>query len=284
MRALDRSPTKRFLTVRQFVDEVSRVGHGEVIELKSTMADGPRRQAQGRARADAARRTRHAVRRIAALAGARPYPEPAVARAAGHAPRRCQPPTIADRAAVRRRTAASGAVATRHRRRRWRRTGRRAARPHERALAVGTAWRRSLHAATRRHGAQRRRRRAGRRSAGRRAAVGSGRRSRAGKTKRGGASDDGKGKFRETMWFKKGDLDAQAAVAAAEERARTGKDVGTDKADSQADRRALQRRRLDHARRQGEVQPAHRRDADDAAVKDESRARARAWARSPRTR
>ncbi len=34
MRALDRSPTKRFLTVRQFVDEVTRTGHGEVIELK----------------------------------------------------------------------------------------------------------------------------------------------------------------------------------------------------------------------------------------------------------
>jgi len=43
---------------------------------------------------------------------------------------------------------------------------------------------------------------------------------------------DAKGKFRETMWFKKGDLDAQAAVAAAEERARTGKDASVDKADS----------------------------------------------------
>jgi hypothetical protein len=41
-----------------------------------------------------------------------------------------------------------------------------------------------------------------------------------------------KGKFRETLWFKKGELDAQAAQAAAEERARTGKDVGSDKADS----------------------------------------------------
>ncbi len=44
--------------------------------------------------------------------------------------------------------------------------------------------------------------------------------------------DDAKGKFRETMWFKKGDLDAQAAVAAAEERARTGQEVTTDKADT----------------------------------------------------
>jgi serine/threonine-protein kinase len=41
-----------------------------------------------------------------------------------------------------------------------------------------------------------------------------------------------KGKFRETMWFKKGDLDAQAAVDAAEERERTGKDASKDKADS----------------------------------------------------
>ena len=42
MRALDRSPTKRFLTVRQFVDEVGRVGRGEVIELKTTIPQGSR--------------------------------------------------------------------------------------------------------------------------------------------------------------------------------------------------------------------------------------------------
>jgi len=40
-----------------------------------------------------------------------------------------------------------------------------------------------------------------------------------------------KGKFRETMWFKKGELDVQAAEAAAAEHAKTGKD-GSDKADS----------------------------------------------------
>ncbi len=40
-----------------------------------------------------------------------------------------------------------------------------------------------------------------------------------------------KGKFRETMWFKKGELDSSAAVTAAEERARSGKSVA-DKADS----------------------------------------------------
>jgi hypothetical protein len=44
------------------------------------------------------------------------------------------------------------------------------------------------------------------------------------------ASDDPKGKFRETMWFKKGELDAQAAQDAAEEHARTGK-LASDKAD-----------------------------------------------------
>jgi serine/threonine-protein kinase len=43
---------------------------------------------------------------------------------------------------------------------------------------------------------------------------------------------DSKGKFRETMWFKKGDMDAQAAQAAAEERAKTGKDAAGDKVDS----------------------------------------------------
>jgi hypothetical protein len=46
------------------------------------------------------------------------------------------------------------------------------------------------------------------------------------------SGDDAKGTFRETIWFKKGELDAQAAQAAAEQRARTGKDAATDKADS----------------------------------------------------
>src|SRR5436305_9835688 len=40
MRECELSPTKRFLSVRHFVDEVQRVGHGEVIELKATMALG----------------------------------------------------------------------------------------------------------------------------------------------------------------------------------------------------------------------------------------------------
>ncbi|MGE3547257.1 MAG: serine/threonine protein kinase [Kofleriaceae bacterium] len=40
-----------------------------------------------------------------------------------------------------------------------------------------------------------------------------------------------KGKFRETMWFKKGDMDAAAAVAAAEQ-AKTGEEAASDKADT----------------------------------------------------
>lgn len=44
--------------------------------------------------------------------------------------------------------------------------------------------------------------------------------------------DAAKGKFRETMWFKKGDLDTQAAILAADERSRTGKDADGDKVDS----------------------------------------------------
>jgi hypothetical protein len=56
----------------------------------------------------------------------------------------------------------------------------------------------------------------------------------AGKKGKGGGGGDGesKGKFRETMWFKKGELDVQAAETAAEERQKTGKDVASDKADS----------------------------------------------------
>jgi hypothetical protein len=41
-----------------------------------------------------------------------------------------------------------------------------------------------------------------------------------------------KGKFRETMWFKKGELDAQAAETAADERAKGGDANAGDKADS----------------------------------------------------
>jgi eukaryotic-like serine/threonine-protein kinase len=51
-------------------------------------------------------------------------------------------------------------------------------------------------------------------------------------SKRKPAEEKDKGKFRETMWFKKGELDAQAAQVAAEEAAKTGKAVAGDRADS----------------------------------------------------
>jgi hypothetical protein len=41
-----------------------------------------------------------------------------------------------------------------------------------------------------------------------------------------------KGRFRETMWFKKGDLDAEAAAKAAADRAKSGRDTGNEQADS----------------------------------------------------
>ncbi|HSK05670.1 MAG TPA: serine/threonine-protein kinase, partial [Kofleriaceae bacterium] len=40
LRALDRSPTKRFLTVRQFVDEVGRVARGEGDSVRTTLPFG----------------------------------------------------------------------------------------------------------------------------------------------------------------------------------------------------------------------------------------------------
>ena len=40
MRALDKSPTKRFLTVRQFVDEVSRIARGDTSDPKQTQPMG----------------------------------------------------------------------------------------------------------------------------------------------------------------------------------------------------------------------------------------------------
>ncbi|HEU4729394.1 MAG TPA: protein kinase [Kofleriaceae bacterium] len=49
--------------------------------------------------------------------------------------------------------------------------------------------------------------------------------------KKAGAGADAKGRFRDTLWFKKGELDAEAAAAAAEEHARTGK-LALDRADT----------------------------------------------------
>jgi serine/threonine protein kinase len=83
MRALDRSPTKRFLTVRQFVDEVGRVGRGEVIELKSTIPQGSRAAARPKAELVS---TLMGVRHGSSGEPAKPYVAPPIAPAIASAP------------------------------------------------------------------------------------------------------------------------------------------------------------------------------------------------------
>lgn len=217
MRALDRSPTKRFLTVRQFIDEVSRVGHGEVIDLKSTQPLGragkPKAElvqtllgmrGPGAVAPNAALIPSTVVGVVAPSAGAAGLASavastvsagvaaPAPAGPAMPAPLPPQvlsperspwapPPTAPP-------VAPAMMPAT----------------PVPPAVAAPVVPAPKLAAPV----------------------VG------AGKKAKGKASEDPKGKFRETLWFKKGELDAQAAQAAAEEHAMTGSDVATDKADS----------------------------------------------------
>jgi hypothetical protein len=180
LRALDKSPTKRFLTVRQFVDEVGRVARGEAesqaplmvpVHKKSQVAPTLLGVSPGELVEPASGGDRSpwappatapgiAVPVVPAVVAAMPVPmvsEPVAAAAAG--------------AAV-----AAPAIAA----------------PVVPALASQLA-----------------------------AAAG----------KKPADDDASRGKFRETLWFKKGELDAQAAEAAAEARARTGKDGGPDKTD-----------------------------------------------------
>jgi eukaryotic-like serine/threonine-protein kinase len=233
LRALDRSPTKRFLTVRQFVDEVNRVGHGEVIDLKSTQPLGragkPRAElvqtllgvrgggivapnapmipsTVGGVVAPSAGAAGHVgavastVSAGAASAGgpAMPAPLPPQILSPDRSP--WAPPATAPPNGPAPMPPAAPTLP--------------APAPVVAAPAVAVA-------------------------AGPPAGVSSpvvappavaasGKKSKS----KGKANEDPKGKFRETMWFKKGELDAQAAQAAAEEHAVTGNEVATDKADS----------------------------------------------------
>ncbi len=227
MRALDRSPTKRFLTVRQFVDEVQRVGHGEVIELKSTMASAVAARASARPKGDLVQTLLGVKGGLSPIASAPTInPQPAVMPSPAQtqvgqpqsgppampAPMGMQPlerspwapgqpapapaPAPAAVAPAAAPAVAAPAVAAPA-----------VAAPVAAAAPVAPVVAAPVIAPTPAASAP------------------------SGKKK--SAAED-KGKFRETMWFKKGDLDAQAAVAAAEERARTGKDSGTDKADSKS--------------------------------------------------
>jgi hypothetical protein len=220
MRALDRSPTKRFLTVRQFVDEVTRVGHGEVIELKQTVAMG---KAGGRPKAELVQTLLGVAR------GADGYGLPSIASEMANAAMpvatmQSGPPTVQSGPPQMPSPGIAASLASPPiamtpltppdgQRSPWAPPGGQAApvvgapvvAPPVVAAPVVAA---PVVAAPQVANEP------------------------AGKKKGGGGGEDSKGKFRETMWFKKGDLDAQAAVAAAEERARTGKDAGKDKADS----------------------------------------------------
>jgi hypothetical protein len=256
MRALDRSPTKRFLTVRQFVDEVTRVGHGEVIELKQTMAMG---KVGNRPKGELVQ-TLLGVRGLnggfVPIASAPTVnPQPAVSPVQAVASAAMPPPTIETgppqmpAPATPHQPGAQLAAALSSQpmgmapltppagvdvaRSPWSPPGAQTVAdgyaqaapqvaapvvpaapvmPQPAAPVVAPPMLASDLMAPQPAGA------AGGKAKGR----------------SGAAAGDDKGKFRETMWFKKGDLDAQAAVAAADERARTGKDAATDKADSKA--------------------------------------------------
>ncbi len=239
MRALDRSPTKRFLTVRQFVDEVSRVARGGS-DPKSTQSMGK----VGRPKAELVQ-TLMGVRGGGTLplgsgavgvapTAAPPSHAPSVAAApAMQAPvmqaPAMQAPSMAAPVAV----AQPSAVAMTGDRSPWAPPGGQAAAAPA-AVVAPAAIAAPVAAAAQAVAAP--------------APVVAApivaapvvaapvvaapqvAAQPAGKKK---AEEPGaKGKFRETMWFKKGDLDAQAAVTAAEERERTGKDAAGDKADS----------------------------------------------------
>lgn len=260
MRALDRSPTKRFLTVRQFVDEVTRVGHGEVIELKqSAPAPKPASRPKGElmqtllgvklgvpqsapsAPPAGVSPVQHvaqagipvtAATQLGFQSGPPAMPAPmAPAPEPVHAPS----PAVTQPGAGMAAAIAAGPVGMTPltpppghdpQRSPWAAPGAAAApapapahaaapQPAPQPVAIKPAPQPAPVPA------------APVVAAPVVAQPASGK-------KKGGGEDSNKGKFRETMWFKKGDLDAQAAVAAAEERARTGKDAANDKADSKA--------------------------------------------------
>ncbi|MDB4959293.1 MAG: serine/threonine protein kinase [Myxococcales bacterium] len=248
MRALDRSPTKRFLTVRQFVDEVGRVGRGEVIELKQT---APLGRAGSRPRGDLVQTLMGVKGGMSPLASAptvgsgTPAVSPSVLAAAPAAPAAssARPPTggnpmaqtaigvprgdlpqslpahVSPVSGIAPLTpppgmgsgapalgAGSGAPSP------WSPPAGAAAPAVAAPVVAAPVVAAPQVAAPQLAAPQVAAQPAGKKKAPEEPAT--------------------KGKFRETMWFKKGELDVQAAEAAAAERARTGKEAGGDKADS----------------------------------------------------
>lgn len=200
MRALDRSPTKRFLTVRQFVDEVVRVGKGPTTQRAPSASRSP---------ADVAPTI------LGVSEAAPPAPQPSTpsapaARAAPVGPAQTvlgmasplQPfahkPVVQQPASAEPTPSASPQPAPV--------TAPQApvvaqVKPQAQVVTTTPAATPPTAAAP----------------AGKRKSV---------------DEEAAKGKFRETMWFKKGDLDTQAAILAAEERSRTGKEADSDHVDS----------------------------------------------------
>jgi eukaryotic-like serine/threonine-protein kinase len=239
MRALDRSPTKRFLTVRQFIDEVNRIGRSEVIELDKPIAPAPKRPkaelvstlmgvAKGGGALDYAIKATAtpvpaapivaapAVQAPAAIASAPTVGTgvPSVAPTAQPALAPVQAPIMQTVVGM---PAPTHSSAQPDPRSPWASPPTTSASPAA-ATIIGSSPVAAAPAVVVAPAAP---------------VVAAPVVAAAKKNADPAASkDEKKGKFRETMWFKKGDLDTQAAIAAAEERARTGKDVANDKADS----------------------------------------------------
>lgn len=246
LRALDRSPTKRFLTVRQFVDEVTRVGKaaaaqrpagasrppGDVAPTLMGVSEGNSQQhrvASPPAKAVAPAQTVLGMASAVIHPSSSPVPMAVAPVTAASAPVTVAPvtaapapvsiPPVSGNAVA---TAPTSAVAA-------------AAAPQPAAAAVVPlpAAPQAVAAAPQAPVVASAKPQAqvvtapaittplapslGAAPAGKRKSV---------------EDEAAKGKFRETMWFKKGDLDTQAAILAAEERARTGKDGEGDKIDS----------------------------------------------------
>lgn len=232
LRALDKSPTKRFLTVRQFVDEVGRVARGEV-EVKPTSATG--RPGKPRAElvqtllgvpGDGLAAALAAAAPSAPVSIAPPGPSTAVGvvvpnPGAGFAPSFAGPempaPLPAQAASPERSPWAPPANLGPQGHAAIQPAAPVVAPPPAAAPAIAVPVAVPVLAAPVVPAPL---------LAAPLLGTSSGKKS--GKS----GDDSKKGRFRETMWFKKGELDAQAAQAAAEERAKTGKDAQADKADS----------------------------------------------------
>jgi hypothetical protein len=237
MRALDRSPTKRFLTVRQFVDEVQRVGHGEVIELKATMALG---RVNARPKGELVQTlmgfskggfpapqtaklppAASAPTAPAGVAGLAPAPAPVAQsptaqtmlgvpmdRPPGGTPVQTSPAGPVGMTALTPPPMAPIVPSQPAAPSPWSPPAAAAAPQPAAPVVAAPVVAAPVVAAPQPAGAA---------AAGKKKPV---------------EDKAAKGKFRETMWFKKGELDAEAATRAADEAARTGKTVDQDKADS----------------------------------------------------